>query len=314
MEVVTLNCCWKSRPYNLSASVFQPLGMEFVGPRNSAEMSPARFFSGFRVGLRVFASRNSVKKSRKKEKSQKYDTSPSNKAVLEENDAVSNTPPLADNYIQENSNTSSFNHSEGQSTLLIPSRGAVLRACTITSCLIGTLGVVIRQVSHFASTKGWPVIDASSEISLNFETWHLELIVGLVILISSCRYLLLNIWLDFAESSEAANKQVLSSLEPSDYIVVAFLPGISEELLFRGALLPLFGMDWKSVFAVAALFGILHLGSGRKYSFAVWAMFVGLAYGYATVVSSSIIVPMASHAMNNLVGGIMGRYTSKSSK
>ncbi|XP_027096923.2 uncharacterized protein [Coffea arabica] len=232
MEVVTLNCCWKSRPYNLSASVFQPLGMEFVGPRNSAEMSPARFFSGFRVGLRVFASRNSVKKSRKKEKSQKYDTSPSNKAVLEENDAVSNTPPLADNYIQENSNTSSFNHSEAQSTLLIPSRGAVLRACTITSCLIGTLGVVIRQVSHFASTKGWPVIDASSEISLNFETWHLELIVGLVILISSCRYLLLNIWLDFAESSEAANKQVLSSLEPSDYIVVAFLPGISESRNF----------------------------------------------------------------------------------
>ena len=44
--------------------------------------------------------------------------------------------------------------------------------------------------------------------AVNFETWHLELIVGLVILISSCRYLLLNIWLDFAESSEAANKQV----------------------------------------------------------------------------------------------------------
>ena len=111
---------------------------------------------GFRVGLRVFASRNSVKKSRKKEKSQKYDTSPSNKAVLEENDAVSNTPPLADNYIQENSNTSSFNHSEGQSTLLIPSRGAVLRACTITSCLIGTLGVVIRQVNVLfpAFTRG----------------------------------------------------------------------------------------------------------------------------------------------------------------
>lgn len=314
MEVVTLNCCWKSRPYNLSASVLQPSGVDFVRTLSSAEMTPARFFNGFRVGLRVFASQNSAKKSRKKEKSQKYDTCPLNKAVLEENDAASSTPPVADNYIQENSNTSSFNNSEVQATFLFPSRGAVLRACTITSCLIGTLGVVTRQVSHFASTKGWPVIDASSEISLNFETWHLELIVGLVILISSCRYLLLNIWLDFAESSEAANRQVLSSLEPSDYIVVAFLPGISEEILFRGALLPLFGMDWKSVFAVAALFGILHLGSGRKYSFAVWATFVGLAYGYATVVSSSIIVPMASHAMNNLVGGIIWRYTSKSSK
>lgn len=67
--------------------------------------------------------------------------------MLEENDAVSNAPPLADNYIQEHSNTSSFNNSEAQTAFLIQSRGAVLRACTITSCLIGTLGVVIRQVN-----------------------------------------------------------------------------------------------------------------------------------------------------------------------
>ena len=38
--------------------------------------------------------------------------------------------------------------------------------------------------------------------------WHLELITGLVVVISSCRYLLLKIWPDFAESSEAANQQV----------------------------------------------------------------------------------------------------------
>lgn len=43
------------------------------------------------------------------------------------------------------------------------------------------------------------------------------------------------------------------------------------------------------------------------------ATFVGLAYGYATVMSSSIIVPMASHAVNNLVGGILWRYGSKPS-
>lgn len=103
--------------------------------------------------------------------------------------------------------------------------------------------------------------------------------------------------------------QVLSSLQPLDYMVVSFLPGISEvyitesftshfhfhfhspfvflvfqndimlhsyfvwvaqELLFRGALLPLFGVNWKSVFVVAAIFGVLHLGGGRKYSFAIW--------------------------------------------
>ncbi|KAL0558186.1 hypothetical protein IC582_006755 [Cucumis melo] len=144
----------------------------------------------------------------------------------------------------------------------------------------------------------------------SFEVWQLQLIIGLVFLISSSRLLLLKIWPDFAESSEAANRQVLTSLEPLDYAVVALLPGISEELLFRGALIPLLGFNWASVVVTAAIFGILHLGGGRKYSFAIWATFVGLAYGYATIESSSIVVPMASHALNNLVGGILWRYES----
>lgn len=44
--------------------------------------------------------------------------------------------------------------------------------------------------------------------TVTFQMWHLELITGLVILVSSCRYLLLKTWPDFAESSEAANSQV----------------------------------------------------------------------------------------------------------
>lgn len=43
-----------------------------------------------------------------------------------------------------------------------------------------------------------------------------------------------------------------------------------QELLFRGALQPLFGSNLSSALVVALVFGALHLGSGRKYSFAVW--------------------------------------------
>ncbi|MED6119335.1 hypothetical protein PIB30_010844 [Stylosanthes scabra] len=197
--------------------------------------------------------------------------------------------------------------------MLIASRSAVLQACTLTSALIAALGIGLRQVSHFASAEGFPVLDCSSQVSFGFEIWHVELITGLVVLISSSRYLLLNTWTDFAESSEAANLQVLSSLQPLDYMFVAFLPGISEELLFRGAILPLFGMNLYGVGVAALIFGVLHLGSGRKSSFAIWATFVGLAYGYATILSSSLIVPMASHALNNLIGGLLWRYTSNAS-
>lgn len=42
------------------------------------------------------------------------------------------------------------------------------------------------------------------------------------------------------------------------------------------------------------------------------ATFVGFVYGLATIVSSTVVVPMVSHALNNLAGGILWYYTSKS--
>ncbi|CAG7872763.1 unnamed protein product [Brassica rapa] len=191
-------------------------------------------------------------------------------------------------------------------------RDKVLQACTVTSGLMAALGLVIRKASHAASTEGLPIPDCSTDIPFGFETWHLGLIAGTVVLISSSRFLLLKSWQDFADSSEAANQQILTSLEPLDYLVVATLPGLSEEMLFRGALMPLFGTSWVSIVGVGLIFGLLHLGSGRKYSFAVWASVVGIVYGYAAVLSSSLVVPMASHALNNLVGGLLWRYSSSS--
>lgn len=266
---------------------------------------PSKSAAGFKANTRVFASKRSIKKSRRPGPRP-------NKSQSDGYDELVDMNPSEDDSVQDNNAVPSFDSSDSQIAITVSSRSAVLQACTVTSGFIAGLGVLIRQVSHFASIEGWPVIDCSSEISFSFEMWHLEVITGLVILTSSCRFLLLKTWPDFAESSEAANQQVLTALQPLDYLVVAFLPGFSEELLFRGALFPVFGINWKSALAVALLFGFLHLGSGRKYSFAVWATFVGLAYAYATILSSSIIVPMVSHAVNNLVGGVMWRYTSKS--
>ncbi|KAM7487210.1 hypothetical protein LguiB_024694 [Lonicera macranthoides] len=267
------------------------------------------------ANTRAFASQNSARKSRRRKEARETVTPKPNKRPLGENDGLADDSPRGDDNVQENDNMASIDNlgSKNTTSITIPSRGSVLQACTVTSGFIAALGVIIRQVSHVASVEGWAIADFSNEISFSFEMWHLELITGLIVLISSCRYLLLKTWPDFAESSQSANQQVLTSLQPLDYVVVAFLPGISEELLFRGAMLPLFGTNLLSAVVVAVIFGFLHLGSGRKYSFAVWATFVGLAYGYAAILSSSIIVPMASHALNNLVGGIIWRYSSNSS-
>ncbi|KAM7275266.1 hypothetical protein ACFE04_017132 [Oxalis oulophora] len=84
--------------------------------------------------------------------------------------------------------------------------------------------------------------------------------------------------------------QVLTSLQPLDYAVVAFLPGISEEFLFRGALLPFFGMNWVSVLLVPGIFGVLHLGSGRK-----------VIVGY--LLTGSIIGPRGLKFISEMVQG-----------
>lgn len=56
-------------------------------------------------------------------------------------------------------------------------------------------------------------------------------------------------------------------------------------------------------------------GETEFYSYSNFrATFVGIAYGYATILSSTLLVSMAAHAVNNLVGGIIWRYTSNSSK
>ncbi|RVW47778.1 hypothetical protein CK203_091752 [Vitis vinifera] len=288
------------------------MGRKLIGLHDKQKILPTKFFCGLGGKIRAFASRNSVKKLRKDRQARKNLTLQTNKIAPNEGNGLEDRFPSEDDSVPDNKKVSPIDNLAAQGSITIPSRGAVLQACTVTSGLIAALGIIIRQVSHTASIEGLPILDCSMEVSFGFEMWHLELIAGLVIMVSSCRFLLLKTWPDFAESSEAANQQVLSSLQPLDYMVVAFLPGISEELLFRGALLPLFGVNWKSVFVVAAIFGVLHLGGGRKYSFAIWATFVGVLYGYATIASSNLIVPMASHAINNLIGGISWRYTSKS--
>ncbi|THU44476.1 hypothetical protein C4D60_Mb02t07780 [Musa balbisiana] len=272
------------------------------------KLLPANLHIGFGLQFKAFASsRKSEKKLRNDRKISK--TTQRKELLSKDFMDMSDEAPSGNDTDFSNGIELANNNLGADGSTSYPARGQVLQACIITSGLLLALGATIRQAAHVASVEGWAVLD-SSEVSFGFEMWHLELILGLVLLISSGRYLLLKTWPDFSQSSEAANQQILSSLEPLDYILVAFLPGISEELLFRGALMPLFGLNWRSALAVAAIFGVLHLGSGRRYSFAIWATFVGFAYGAATLISSSIIVPMASHSLNNLVGGLLWRLTS----
>ncbi|XP_020253354.1 uncharacterized protein LOC109830499 isoform X2 [Asparagus officinalis] len=234
----------------------------------------ANTYNNFVVQVKTFASRRNkkVKTGKTSRTRTLQSTTFPSKGLEDISGDTSEADTGNDTSTEEQSETS------GESTPIpIATRSSVLQACIITSGLLLAFGALIRQASHIASIGGWEITDASSEVSFGFEMWHIELIVGLVVLITTSRYVLLETWPGFAESSQTANGQVLSTLQPLDYILVAFLPGISEELLFRGALLPLFGLSWENALVVGAVFGALHFGSGRKYSFAVCSCSHGIS-------------------------------------
>ncbi|CAM6087899.1 unnamed protein product [Calypogeia fissa] len=188
--------------------------------------------------------------------------------------------------------------------LLVADRSAVLKAFIGTSLGLSLTAILLRQVSHSGAENGWLNFpDITTLMPFRPELWHAVPTVGVVVLVASLRQALLQVWQDFAESSQVANKQVLTSLEAVDLLTISFLSGISEEFLFRGALLPFWGPDWKGVVGAGLLFGVLHVSGGRNASFAIWASFVGVVYGILGLYTCDLAAPMAAHSLANLLGG-----------
>ena len=85
-----------------------------------------------------------------------------------------------------------------------------------------------------------------------------------------------------------------------DVAVIALAPAVSEELLFRGALVGTLGPSPASICAVAAIFGALHVSGGRNYASGAFATAVGVLYGYVYVVTGSVWAAALSHSTGNL--------------
>ena len=105
---------------------------------------------------------------------------------------------------------------------------------------------------------------------------------------------------------ESAGKLTELFLESNSYgdlavnfLMIAILPAIGEEFLFRGILQKLF-IDWTKsihvgVILAAFIFSFIHF---QFYGF-IPRFLLGLYFGYLLVWSSSIWVPVAAHLINN---------------
>ena len=87
-------------------------------------------------------------------------------------------------------------------------------------------------------------------------------------------------------------------------LLLGFLPGFCEELLFRGyiqtRLVARWGAQW-GIFWTALMFGIMHM----DWMQGTFAVVIGCLLGFITVRSGSIIPAMICHATNNLASMLL---------
>lgn len=111
-------------------------------------------------------------------------------------------------------------------------------------------------------------------------------------------------WMKNAEENAAELTEAFLNVETTggllfNLFMIAFLPAIGEELLFRGVIQRIF-TNWTQshhwgIWISAILFSALHI---QFYGF-VPRMLLGVLFGYLLVWSGSIWLPIAAHFFNN---------------
>jgi membrane protease YdiL (CAAX protease family) len=123
--------------------------------------------------------------------------------------------------------------------------------------------------------------------------WHLVspalgLAVGLVVVLAS-RWAVAR--LGWARGLHRDFRALLGDVSSREILVLAAASSIGEEVLFRGALQP-----WLGLWAQAALFGLLHVGPGRRFlPWTAWALVMGVAFGAMVQLTGDIAGAMVAH-------------------
>lgn len=179
------------------------------------------------------------------------------------------------------------------------SRTQVLIAMGVTAIV---LLVIAKVWLHFGSISLMPV-----RFTLKAGLQGIALGFGITIA-SSIVY---RVWAEYRRSADHYLSLVLNPLVFADLIWLGLLPGLSEELLFRGVMLPEFGLDVAGVLLSSACFGVLHLSNLKQWSYVVWASIVGVALGLSAVWTGNLLVPIIAHTLTNLVSGLIWKLSDR---
>jgi membrane protease YdiL (CAAX protease family) len=101
----------------------------------------------------------------------------------------------------------------------------------------------------------------------------------------------------WARDLETSFRDLLGPLTGSEILILALASSVGEELLFRGALLPWFG-----VWIQAAVFAALHIGPGKRFlPWTLSAFVLGAVFGELALRTGNLGGPIVAHFMINFL-------------
>ncbi len=172
-------------------------------------------------------------------------------------------------------------------------RTQVLIAMGVTAVI---LLVVAKIWLHLSSVTLLPLQGTSEAILLG---------LGIAMGITGASGLVYRLWPAYRQSADYYLQLVLKPLILPDIIWLGLLPGMSEELLFRGVMLPAVGLNTTGLVATSLLFGVLHLSGPQQWPYVVWASVVGLLLGFSALATGNLLVPIVAHVATNLISSYL---------
>ncbi len=167
------------------------------------------------------------------------------------------------------------------------------------------IGIAITAIVMLAIAKGWQWTAQMPLLNWDFDREELMGGAFLGLGISAASLALYRLWPAYQTSADRYLSLVLEPLVWPDLVWLALLPGLSEELLFRGVMLPSLGLNLIGVVATAVCFGVLHMSGRDQWPYAVWATIVGGLLGLSALMTGNLMVPVVAHIVANLGSGII---------
>ncbi|WP_414529465.1 lysostaphin resistance A-like protein [Nodularia chucula] len=170
-------------------------------------------------------------------------------------------------------------------------RTQVLVAMGVTAILLWVVAKVLLTYDNFYLLK-W-----------QFSPRDVLLGLGLALVITAFSGLAYRLCPPYRKSADYYLNIVIKPLVLPDLIWLGLLPALSEELLFRGVMLPALGFNYVAVIVSSLAFGVLHLSGSEQWPYVIWATIIGLMLGFSALFTGNLLVPIIAHMITNWVSG-----------